>query len=610
MTPSKDTLEFGTPSGEATESQVASRPRQDAGRLRADAVSLEVPVKVHGSRVTEVVRGMTAHTEPFEEQAATMIVFPQGGVLKMTAALSTGQMVVITNLKSGQDAICRVGKVRPYGTSHSYVEIEFTQRQPGYWGVYFPSEGSDARNLAPAAPPVIVPAPASVAPTSPNSPASAALVALSQSTAESAEATPPSSALTAKSPGDAVVSSSPNLPLERRIQPNLPESRFVSIGSKEDIQSAVADTIVPKPYLFSATERKIRTAEAPKKGATIDPPAPTAVSSPISMAELQGDSQVTPWESAPTGEANLATAGTRHSAPQELFGVRLDPTAAHATGNAADGGRKWLLVVAGAALLIAAIGGGAYYFYGRPAAKHTNAVPPQETPPAEVTDVQSSAPQPVTSSGVVPAPVAQLTPASPNASMASEPAITVREPVFATAKPSKAPPTVASQPTASTPPKNSMANMSSSLAAHPVSARSAVAARSDAAPTPDVVAAGNNSGGEAPGLASPTLNLVAPSRPTPESPLRVGGDIKAPRLISTSLPVYPAIARQAGVEGNVIVDTVVDKDGNVTSMKVLSGPPMLRQPAVDALREWKYHPGTLNGDPVAVEITVSIQFHR
>jgi len=81
-------------------------------------------------------------------------------------------------------------------------------------------------------------------------------------------------------------------------------------------------------------------------------------------------------------------------------------------------------------------------------------------------------------------------------------------------------------------------------------------------------------------------------------------------MISSAMPVYPAIARQAGVEGNVLIDTVVDKAGNVTSMKVISGPLMLRQAALDALRQWKYQPGTLNGEPVAVEIAVSIQFHK
>ena len=82
-----------------------------------------------------------------------MIVFPQGGVVKMSTVVTVGQMLVLANLKSGHDAICRVVKVRACGLSQSYVEIEFTHPQPGYWGVRFPSDGFE-RAQQPAAPAV------------------------------------------------------------------------------------------------------------------------------------------------------------------------------------------------------------------------------------------------------------------------------------------------------------------------------------------------------------------------------------------------------------------------------------------------------------------------
>jgi protein TonB len=55
---------------------------------------------------------------------------------------------------------------------------------------------------------------------------------------------------------------------------------------------------------------------------------------------------------------------------------------------------------------------------------------------------------------------------------------------------------------------------------------------------------------------------------------------------------------------------VVDTTGKVASMKVVSGPPMLRQAALDALRQWRYEPSMLNGEPVSVQMIVTIQFHR
>lgn len=160
MTPLKETLEVG----QAPVSPEGSRPKPESGHLRSDAVSLDVPVKVHGSRVVEVVRGTTSHTEPFEEQTSTMIVFPLGGVLKMITQVSVGQAIVLTNLKTRQDAICRVVKTRTNPNLHSYVEVEFSHPQPGYWGVRFPSDGPEPPQKA-ASPAASAPAaPARVAP--------------------------------------------------------------------------------------------------------------------------------------------------------------------------------------------------------------------------------------------------------------------------------------------------------------------------------------------------------------------------------------------------------------------------------------------------------------
>jgi protein TonB len=93
-------------------------------------------------------------------------------------------------------------------------------------------------------------------------------------------------------------------------------------------------------------------------------------------------------------------------------------------------------------------------------------------------------------------------------------------------------------------------------------------------------------------------------------PARIGGDVKEPRLITSALPVYPLGAKQAGVEGDVVVNTTIDKNGSVVGMKIVSGPVLLRQAALDALGRWKYEPSRLNGQPVAVQMQVTIKFRR
>ncbi len=136
----KDTLEVSNSSPITSVPPSANQGKSASGHMRSDAVSLEVPVRVHGSKVKDVVLGTTPHTEPFEEQTSTMIVFSQGGVLRMNTPVGVGQMLVLTNLKTRQDAICRVLKVRPNPKLAAYVEVGFTHPQPGYWGVSFPSD--------------------------------------------------------------------------------------------------------------------------------------------------------------------------------------------------------------------------------------------------------------------------------------------------------------------------------------------------------------------------------------------------------------------------------------------------------------------------------------
>jgi TonB family protein len=153
--------------------------------------------------------------------------------------------------------------------------------------------------------------------------------------------------------------------------------------------------------------------------------------------------------------------------------------------------------------------------------------------------------------------------------------------------------------------------MSQSLNSHPMPAQRVVAGGADAAPVVDVPAESDGNSAALSGISSsPRVPALAPPTIQPEGPVKIGGDVKAPRLISSSLPIYPLGARQANVEGDVVVNTTIDKSGSVVGMKVVSGPPLLRQAALDALRRWKYEPSRLNGQPVAVEMQVTIKFRR
>jgi len=94
----------------------------------------------------------------------------------------------------------------------------------------------------------------------------------------------------------------------------------------------------------------------------------------------------------------------------------------------------------------------------------------------------------------------------------------------------------------------------------------------------------------------------------PVAVLPVGGDVRPAKLISHVDPVYPTLARNQRISGSVVIDASIDANGRVTTMKVVSGPTLLHQSAMDALKQWKYQPAMLNGTPVSMHLSVAIQF--
>jgi TonB family protein len=94
------------------------------------------------------------------------------------------------------------------------------------------------------------------------------------------------------------------------------------------------------------------------------------------------------------------------------------------------------------------------------------------------------------------------------------------------------------------------------------------------------------------------------------APLRIGGQIKAPLKIKDVKPVYPAIARSAGVAGAVMIEATIGPEGKVIDAKVVRSIPLLDQAALDAVQQWEYTPTLLNGVPVSVLVSVTINFTR
>jgi protein TonB len=115
----------------------------------------------------------------------------------------------------------------------------------------------------------------------------------------------------------------------------------------------------------------------------------------------------------------------------------------------------------------------------------------------------------------------------------------------------------------------------------------------------------------------PDENLVlgvpdAPPPPEPEGPVRfvVGGNITEPRKLSGPNPQYPEAARRARIQGVVVLECTIGKDGRVQRVKVLRGLPLgLTESAEDAVRKWKFEASTLNGKPVEVLYILTVRFN-
>jgi periplasmic protein TonB len=100
----------------------------------------------------------------------------------------------------------------------------------------------------------------------------------------------------------------------------------------------------------------------------------------------------------------------------------------------------------------------------------------------------------------------------------------------------------------------------------------------------------------------PPPKAAAPQR------IRVGGQVQQASLVHQVLPQYPQIAKTAHISGTVILHAIIAKDGTVQELQYISGPPLLMRAAMDAVRQWRYKPTLLNGDPVEVDTTISVVF--
>jgi protein TonB len=128
---------------------------------------------------------------------------------------------------------------------------------------------------------------------------------------------------------------------------------------------------------------------------------------------------------------------------------------------------------------------------------------------------------------------------------------------------------------------------------------------------------GGAPGGVIGGIISSVPQAAPPPPPPPvvkEAPkpvvqrIRVGGNVQQARLINQPKPVYPPLAKQARIQGVVRFNAIIGKDGAIMNLQVVSGHPLLVPSALEAVRQWRYQPTLLNGEPVEVVTQIDVNF--
>ena len=94
----------------------------------------------------------------------------------------------------------------------------------------------------------------------------------------------------------------------------------------------------------------------------------------------------------------------------------------------------------------------------------------------------------------------------------------------------------------------------------------------------------------------------------PSQPIAVAPGVMQAQRINGPMPIYPPDAKKARIQGTVLLDAIIGKDGTVEKLVVQSGPSALQQSALDAVRQWTYKPFLLNGDPVDVKTTITVVY--
>ncbi len=420
-----------------------------------------------------------------------------------------------------------------------------------------------------------------------------------------------------------------------RLQEQLGSLLFAETPAARPPVSAPPSTPKPSIPLPEVADKLLQLAQSDVKPAAppeFKPPAAIRNVAPSSMAveevkipswlaPLARESESTTAEAAPElpalPDSSLASSASsggvltetlpepHHRSHSAVFGGQLLGESAAATPAPASGSKKGLFIGIAATLLLLA--GGAYWYSRQPdnlissllAAKSAS-VQTANLSRANSPAATKRPSAPVSPSAATPVPAPASSTAAP--SVPTEKIIATPAPVRA---PAPAPATRNSSVAAHNPPPTPV-ELPKKPAIGEVRLATPVLNRAGDSQTANDAAPSIDS--NQPSNADPLGGLAVGHGKEPTAPPPIGGDVKQARLLKSVPPIYPATARSEHISGVVKIDALIDATGNVSTVKIISGPGLLHQAALEAVKQWKYEPAQLDGKATAVHLTVSVQF--
>lgn len=618
-----------------------SRPEESAGRTQP--VALEVAVTVNGARTVEG----SDKREPFSETTKTVLIFASGAVIRLSSTVAPGQLLFLTNENTKKEVVCQVVKSRNYSSASGYVELEFTEPASAFWGMRFPAERPAAlqANSMPAKT-----TPSAQRPAAPSSPAlvgtesQSALPSRPQAKVEAPpQAEPSADTETLKREAARLqeqlsgVLFAENSGSSKQQEPAKPaveaKGKVIEMVRKPEAAEARPNPAIPTiaalPAQAAFQPRPDLTAgevgipswlEPLARNASIPAPAEpqTNIAETVEALPAPEDSAAPSYADVPGNVEPVSEPAISSDISTPTFGSQIfgDEHTGEFDARKRKSG-KGLLVGLLAAGIIAAAGGAWYFKPWQPSSAQALAGPPvfatlpapDHSASASAAAAQEAAPRSLASEEPVSRSSGRAAAAEPLRGAASEnpPAVvnarekerieSTRSLESRSAAARNDEVRTAPAESVESPKKPTLGDVK--LAAPTLSAKAADA-ENVAAP---------HFGAGTPGAGDPAdTGLIAANSAEPAAPVPVGGDVKSARLLHAVPPVYPPIAKSQRIAGDVKMDALVDGTGHVTAMKIVSGPVLLHQAAKDAVKQWRYQPAMLDGKPVPMHLTVTVQF--